>query len=137
VYPHAHELRLHTVYSRHSDDVRELKSANWTIEAHLLDRAASPPCSADPARSGSIVALDPSGNVVPGWPFVPPQPLANFDNGGVRRESPMNPGPLFVRSPADGGSDLPGSRREAIALETDGNVVSGWPLMLPGMQDVG
>lgn len=74
-----------------------------------LDRAASPPCSADPARSGSIVAVDPSGNVVPGWPFVLPQPLDNFDNGGVCRESPMNPGPLFVRSPAGGGSSRKGT----------------------------
>lgn len=49
----------------------------------------------------------------------------------------MNPGPLFVRSPAGGGSTYLALDGEAIALGTDGNVASGWPLMLPGTQDVG
>jgi len=85
---------------------------------------------------GSVTAFDPSGAVVPGWPYALPQVFANFDGGGIRGESPTNPGPMFVRS-SSGGLLYLALDGEAVALGPDGKVAAGWPYLLPGRDDDG
>jgi hypothetical protein len=93
---------------------------------------------------GWIVALDPSGAALPGWPYRLPQPLANFDGGGVRGESPYNPGPILAASGSSvavylaldgrldaigpGGTELPGW---PYSLPQDDAVVIYWELVVP------
>jgi hypothetical protein len=89
----------------------------------------------DLAWMGWVLALDPTGAALPGWPYRLPQPLANYDNGGVRGESPYNPGPIL---PTATGSRIAiylvlDGRLDAVG--PDGMEVSGWPYVLPSADE--
>lgn len=82
--------------------------------------------------TGSVLAFDSSGNVLPGWPYTLPQAFSDVgDAQGV-----SNPGPMFVPSPSGGGLLYLALDGEAVALGHDGKVAAGWPYMLPvGVDD--
>lgn len=88
--------------------------------------------------TGVVVAFDPSGKVLPGWPYVLPQAFSNFDGGSPSWGGPdmVNPGPMFAPSSSGGGLLYLALDGEAVALGHDGKVASGWPYMLPGKDEI-
>ena len=78
---------------------------------------------------GSIIALDHSGAVVPGWPYQLPQAFADVSGGGMGGAT--SPGPTYVRLPSGGGLLYLGLEGEVVALGSDGKVAPGWPYLLP------
>jgi hypothetical protein len=81
--------------------------------------------------TGSVLAFDPSGNVLPGWPYKLPQAFAAVGDG----RDTWNPGPMFVRSTSGGGAIYLALDGEAIAVGHDGKVVAGWPYVLTDDDD--
>ena len=79
--------------------------------------------------TGLVMGYDPSGKILPGWPYSVPRAFAMsqdpFKNG-------QNPGPVFVKSPAGQGSLYLLLDGEIVALGTDGSVAKGWPYHCPG-----
>jgi hypothetical protein len=60
-----------------------------------------------------------------------PQPLANYDKGGVRGESPYNPGPILPAATGTGIAIYLALEGRLDAVGPDGSEVPGWPYMLP------
>jgi hypothetical protein len=76
----------------------------------------------------TVTAFDPSGHILPGWPYTLPQTLADF-SAGQAPESRV-PGPMFVRSPSGRGLLYVALTGQMVALGHDGKVAAGWPYLL-------
>lgn len=84
---------------------------------------------------GYVMAFDPSGNLLPGWPYSLPQAFA--DPGvGYGRMYGISPGLMFVPSPSGGGLLYLALEGRIVALDRHGNVAPGWPYLLPGTQEL-
>lgn len=82
---------------------------------------------------GSVLALDSSGAVLPGWPYVLPQAFSDFAAGGS--EGPSNPGLVYAPSSSGPSRLYLGLEGEIVALAADGSVVPGWPFPEPNSAD--
>jgi hypothetical protein len=78
--------------------------------------------------TGLIIGYDPSGKILPGWPYSMPRSFAMAQDPF---KSGQNPGPVFVKSPAGQGSLYLILDGEIVALGIDGSVGKGWPYQIP------
>jgi hypothetical protein len=80
--------------------------------------------------TGSVIAFDAAGAILPGWPYTLPQAFGDVSSQSVMASS-SNPGPLFVARPGGKGTLFLMLDGEIVALGSDGKVVSGWPYVMP------
>jgi outer membrane protein assembly factor BamB len=86
--------------------------------------------AADSARRGFLIALDPIGAIVPGWPYQVPRAFASFDSFSMW-DSTLNPSPVLAATTAGSTIVYLVLEDRIVALDASGKVVPGWPFMIP------
>jgi hypothetical protein len=79
--------------------------------------------------TGQVIGYDPSGKILPGWPYSVPKAFAMAQDP---HKNGQNPGPVFVKSPSGRSSLYLILDCEIVALGTDGSVAKSWPYHCPG-----
>jgi outer membrane protein assembly factor BamB len=85
----------------------------------------------DSLRRGYVIALDPTGTAVPGWPYEVPQAFGSFESFSMWSDPENNPSPVLAATATGSTVVYLVLEDRIVALDRSGKVMPGWPFTIP------